>query len=151
VDASEFAKRVRERKDELRLSQVELADRAGVSTSTVTKLLGRYPHVPERVTAIDLARALEWDPNEVLRWLDRDPMTEGERSALVAPVSATAERLKAMLRVWCRLPNSDQDVLMEVAALLESRIARRCRGVTLFEADPSVSPTGPQNCVRGGG
>jgi transcriptional regulator with XRE-family HTH domain len=151
VDVIEFAKRVRERKDELRLSNATLASRAGVSTSMVAKLLGERPHnMPERPTAIGLARALRWNPDEVLGWLGHDSLTDAEHAALTEAASSTAQQLKTMLRIWCKLPQADQDIVLEVMMVLESRgLTRRGRGVTLFEPDPSVSPAGPQNCVRG--
>ena len=151
MDAAEFGDLVRRRSAELRLSQAELARRAGLSTSTVHKLLGRFPHKPTRSTALDLARVLEWDPAQVLAWLGEESFSDGDLGALRAPVLAPAERLKDLLRLWCRLTPSAQDVLMEVATLLESRTSiqpRPSTGVTLFEAGPEFRPAGTQCAAR---
>lgn len=150
MDAVEFGVRVRQRAVDLGLRQPELARLAGVSTSTIAKLQGSHAPMPTRPTAISIARALEWDIDEVLGWLGYAPLTEDGRAVALAPVPSTAERLKAMLRVWCRLSRSDQDVLMEVAALLESRVpARSSTGVTLFEASAGLKPAESQRAVRG--
>lgn len=149
MDSFEFAARVRQRKNELQLSQTELADHAGVSASQVAKLLGRHPPRPERRTVIKLARALEWDPDVVLQWLGYELLTAGEHSTVHEPLSPAADRLKTMLRLWCRLPKPDQDVVMEVMTMLDSRRpARSGTGVTLFEAGAVVSSADPQSCGR---
>lgn len=154
VDAREFGRRVRRAaaaKYPKHLSE-ELAEAAGVSTSTVAKLFGAYPPMPTSRTAAALARALGWDVNETLGWLGYEPLSGDVHAEALAPVPSAADRLKAMLRVWCRLSRSEQDVLMEVAMLLGSRgVARPGMGVTIFDAGSGVSPTDPQCAAQGHG
>lgn len=154
MDAREFGQRVRRAaaaKYPKHLSE-ELAQAAGVSTSTVAKLFGAYPPMPTPRTAAALARALGWDVNETLGWLGYEPLSGDVYAQSLAPVPSEAERLKAILQIWCRLPRSEQDVLMEVAVLLGSRSAARPRmGVTIFDVGSAISSTGLGCSARGSG
>lgn len=170
VNATEFGRRVRRAAAAKypRHLREELAQSAGVSTSTVAKLFGSRPPWPTPRTVIALARALEWDVNETLAWLGYEPLTDEAQVEVLASVPSMAERLKVMLRAWsrlsrvdqdalmlrawCQLSRSDQDALMREAALLESR-GSTCggTGVTLFEADAEVRSDGPRCVPQGHG
>jgi len=82
VSAEAFGAEVKQRRVLLRLSRRELARRASLSESSVknveTGVGGRW----RRETVVDLAVALEWEPDEALQITGYDPLTERERDHL---------------------------------------------------------------------
>lgn len=108
VTVEEFGAQVRQRRDARRLSRRDLAQRSGVSYGALDKLESPNPPRPRRSTAIDLARAIDWDVDEALALLDYKPLTDAERGGL-SSVNTPREQLDRLI---------DELPLTQVAGLL---------------------------------
>lgn len=67
-DKSVFAAKVRGKRAERRMSQEELAAKAGVSSDAIVKYESGKGYTPGADKVLALAVALECDPNELLGW-----------------------------------------------------------------------------------
>lgn len=108
VTAEEFGAQVRQRREVRRLSRRDLAQRSGVSYGALDKLESQNPPKPRRVTAIDLAIALDWDVDDALAVLDYEPLSDDERAGL-----GNFNDLRTQLdRMWDELPLSQQAAIV---------------------------------------
>lgn len=154
MDAVRFGDRVRQRAAELGLTQVELARRSGCSTSTISKLLGPHPRLPYRQTAIDLARALEWNIDATLLRLGYHPLSADEDAALSKMRVSPVELLDALLMAWVKLTADQQAELVKMARQMprpKHTTRRLSEQVMMFETNPRVSSAGPNCSARGHG
>lgn len=119
VVIGEFAAQIRRRRRELRMSQDDLARRASVSKSTIQRLErldpGDQSFRSERPTIIDLSAALGLDTDVWLRVLGYEPLTEVERTALVAPAVDLWGELQSR---WPLLTPVQQQALVALVAAI---------------------------------
>lgn len=111
-----FGTEVRRRRERLGLSQRVAARRAGISASGWAKAEQALNiGVPERLTVIAMARALDWDPDDALRVVGLEPATATELRA--KPTDPATE----LNQIWSALSEPQQWALVYVAATMVSR------------------------------
>ena len=111
-----FGERIRQLRRERRLTQRQLAEKAGVDFTYLSKIENdRLAHTPSAKTILDLARPLEVDELELMRLADKVP-------AVLEPIARDKDALRFFRRATETIKTSEgwRDLL----AYLE----RRTRG-----------------------
>lgn len=149
----EFANEIRERRGG-RISQVQLAMLSGVSERTIERLEARGGDAPaiKRNTCIDLAAAVNWDPDDALALLGEKPMDKHERAYL--ETEAVHERLE---RLWRQLtPEQQQIAVAMIAAMViahappptKPRRARPSKGLKLARGAGTIPVEDAENAEK---
>lgn len=111
-----FGAEVRRRRVRLQLSQRAAARRAGISPSGWAKVEQALNiGVPERLTVIAIARALDWDPDKALHLAGLEPASSLELAAKPTDPATELDQL------WSSLSGPQQWALVYVAATMVSR------------------------------
>jgi transcriptional regulator with XRE-family HTH domain len=121
---------VRRRRDQLRLTQEEIAERGGLSVGTIRKIeTGRAGQLHPR-TRHGLERALKWETGSVDAVLEGRPPSASEDDAEAAGADTTLfashERFVETYRTWIRLR---ADVASPEREAFDETIAQTSRGM----------------------
>jgi hypothetical protein len=113
VQGQTFAQRVKQRREELELSQPQAADRANLGVDTWRTVERGYKarkgigpetgsHRSDRITVRKIARVLGWQPEQALRWAGYDDELPTEPPAGPDPREQLSEILNALTQEQAR-------------------------------------------------
>lgn len=107
----ELGAKVAARRRELRLSQIELQEQGGPSTTTVSRLEIGEGKRPQRETLEKLDRSLQWAPGtaaSILKSSDAEGLVNSEECDLTAGVAESVDAASKLVRAFQRKMNFEQ-------------------------------------------
>lgn len=127
LDAKALGDRVREVRQGAGLTQAQLAETAGITDETVSRL-ERGAYEPALSTMIAVAEALDVDPFDLVR---------GEPVHVRTIRSPIARKLQSVV---ARLDPESQSVLLRLSELLAARMLRPSEGLAAAERGETWDP-----------